>query len=371
MKCRVCRQPAVIEIRRHNAGFCQPCFCRHCREQVRRAIDDFDMIGPGRPGAGRRVGRQGLPGPVGPAPRPRATRPTGCTSGLGIGEYSDASGSYARDFAARREAQLVEIDLPGEFGFDIPTGAAGGPPGALLGVRAVQAASLQPGRPRRRLRRDRHRAQPRRRGGGAVRQRPALGHWPTSAASTRCCRPATASPARSSRWSAWASGRWRRTACCAASTTSSRSARWRSATGTSATRTPSTTSRCTSPGSKAAFYFGFVDRVSALVQPEAEDERDGLHPCPGCGVADHRRAVRLLQAGDQGDGRLAGERARRDRAAASEVPAARQPMVARGRPFAAGDRVLLFDTKGRRYLVHLGGRAASSTPTPDRSPTTT
>ena len=47
---------------------------------------------------------------------------------------------------------------------------------------------------------------------------------------------ARVSPARSSRWSAWPSGRPRRTACCAASTTSSRSARWRPATGTSATR---------------------------------------------------------------------------------------------------------------------------------------
>ena len=43
--------------------------------------------------------------------------------GLGIGEYSDESGRYARDFAARREARLVEVDLPAHFGFDIPTGA--------------------------------------------------------------------------------------------------------------------------------------------------------------------------------------------------------------------------------------------------------
>ena len=43
--------------------------------------------------------------------------------GLGIGEYSHESGRYARDFAARRGAHLVEIDLPGDFGFDIP-GAA-------------------------------------------------------------------------------------------------------------------------------------------------------------------------------------------------------------------------------------------------------
>lgn len=40
----------------------------------------------------------------------------------------------------------------------------------------------------------------------------------------------------------------------------------------------------TSPGSKAAFYFGFLDRVADLVQPHAEEERANLHPCPGCGA---------------------------------------------------------------------------------------
>jgi tRNA-5-methyluridine54 2-sulfurtransferase len=37
-----------------------------------------------------------------------------------------------------------------------------------------------------------------------------------------------------------------------------------------------------SPGSKAAFYFTFVDKVSARFTAEAEIEREGLHPCPGC-----------------------------------------------------------------------------------------
>ena len=47
MKCRRCREPAIIELRRHNAGFCRDCFVRHCREQVRRAIDEFSMMQPG------------------------------------------------------------------------------------------------------------------------------------------------------------------------------------------------------------------------------------------------------------------------------------------------------------------------------------
>lgn len=40
----------------------------------------------------------------------------------------------------------------------------------------------------------------------------------------------------------------------------------------------------TSPGSKAAFYFGFLDRVAPLVQPTAAEERADLHPCPSCGA---------------------------------------------------------------------------------------
>src|SRR5947207_13320468 len=44
--------------------------------------------------------------------------------GLGIGGYSDASGRYARDFAAARGLTLREVDIPGEYGFDIETAAA-------------------------------------------------------------------------------------------------------------------------------------------------------------------------------------------------------------------------------------------------------
>ena len=34
VRCRVCRKPAVIDVRRHNAGFCPDCFLDHCRHQV-------------------------------------------------------------------------------------------------------------------------------------------------------------------------------------------------------------------------------------------------------------------------------------------------------------------------------------------------
>ena len=38
MKCRTCRRPAVVDVRRHNAAFCRDHFLHHCEEQVRRAI---------------------------------------------------------------------------------------------------------------------------------------------------------------------------------------------------------------------------------------------------------------------------------------------------------------------------------------------
>ena len=47
MKCRVCRGPAVIDVRRHNANFCSDHFLKLCRDQTQKAIEQFEMIQPG------------------------------------------------------------------------------------------------------------------------------------------------------------------------------------------------------------------------------------------------------------------------------------------------------------------------------------
>ncbi len=47
MKCRVCREPAVIDVRRQNANYCAEHFLRMCRDQVTKAIDEFEMLRPG------------------------------------------------------------------------------------------------------------------------------------------------------------------------------------------------------------------------------------------------------------------------------------------------------------------------------------
>ena len=44
--------------------------------------------------------------------------------GLGIGEYSDESGRYARAFAGASDLVLHEVDLRAEYGYDVPGAAA-------------------------------------------------------------------------------------------------------------------------------------------------------------------------------------------------------------------------------------------------------
>lgn len=44
MKCSVCGAPAIIKIKRHNVKFCKYHFDQHVFKQVKRAIDDFNMI---------------------------------------------------------------------------------------------------------------------------------------------------------------------------------------------------------------------------------------------------------------------------------------------------------------------------------------
>ncbi len=122
MKCTVCKEPAVIDIRRHNANFCAEHFLRLCRDQVARAIKDFDMITHGeRVLVAVSGGKDSLA--VWDLLVELGYSADGLYLGLGIGDYSDASGEAARAFASRRGLHLHEIDLPSEHGFDIPSGA--------------------------------------------------------------------------------------------------------------------------------------------------------------------------------------------------------------------------------------------------------
>jgi uncharacterized protein (TIGR00269 family) len=122
VKCTVCKGPAVIDVRRANANFCSEHFQRFCRDQVARAIKDFAMIEPSdRLLVAVSGGKDSLA--VWDILVQLGYQADGLYLGLGIGEYSDASGECTRAFAQERGWNLLEVDLPTEHGFDIPNGA--------------------------------------------------------------------------------------------------------------------------------------------------------------------------------------------------------------------------------------------------------
>ena len=118
MKCRVCREPAVIDVRRQNANYCRDHFLRMCRDQVAKAIDEFDMLRPGeRVLVAVSGGKDSLA--CWQLLRDLGYEADGFVIGLGIGEYSDESTSFAQ----ARGAPLIVVDLEEEYGLGIPTTA--------------------------------------------------------------------------------------------------------------------------------------------------------------------------------------------------------------------------------------------------------
>ena len=122
MKCVVCRESAVIDVRRANSNFCSDHVLRFCQEQMSRAIREFDMLSPtDRVLVAVSGGKDSLA--VWDLLRRSGYEADGLYVGLGIDSYSDTSGDYARAFAESRGLKLIEIDLPTDYGYDIPTGA--------------------------------------------------------------------------------------------------------------------------------------------------------------------------------------------------------------------------------------------------------
>jgi uncharacterized protein (TIGR00269 family) len=110
----------VIEIRRHHAAFCIEHFLSMFRTQVEKAIRRFQMMTPddrimvavsgGKDSLALWDVLLGLDYDV-----------TGLYLGLGIGEYSDRSHDVAQAFADARGARLLTVDLERDHGYDIPT----------------------------------------------------------------------------------------------------------------------------------------------------------------------------------------------------------------------------------------------------------
>lgn len=122
MKCRTCRGPAIIDLPRHNANFCAEHFMQLCRRQTVKAIEDFDMIARSdRVLVAVSGGKDSLA--VWDLLLELGYDAHGLYIGLGIGEYSESSRRYAEDFAKSRNLLLHVVSVPDEHGFDIPTAA--------------------------------------------------------------------------------------------------------------------------------------------------------------------------------------------------------------------------------------------------------
>ena len=121
-KCRVCREPAIIDLPRHNANFCAEHLQQLCRRQVEKAIADHDMVAKSdKILVAVSGGKDSLA--VWDILLELGYRADGLYLGLGIGEYSDVSLDYTRRFAEQRSLKLITVDLRAEYGYDVPTAA--------------------------------------------------------------------------------------------------------------------------------------------------------------------------------------------------------------------------------------------------------
>jgi uncharacterized protein (TIGR00269 family) len=290
VKCRRCKAPAVIEIRRHNAGFCGPCFEHHCMEQVRKAVEEFDMLGPGdRILVAVSGGKDSLA--LWDMLLTMGYDADGLYLGLGIGGdgiggaggYSAESLVYTRAFADARGAKLHEVDLPAEFGFDIPTAAVvtrrapcsacglskrhlfnkaaldGGYDVVATGHNLDDEAAVLFGNVLR-WQTD-----------YLGRQLPVL---PAAHGFPKKVKPLVRLAERET--AAW----------CVLRGIDYQVEECPNAEGNKHLGYKAALNEIedASPGSKHAFYFGFLAKASALFTPEAQAEQEGLRPCGGCGA---------------------------------------------------------------------------------------
>ena len=114
-----CRETAVIEVARHKAAYCPEHFIDHVRTLVRDAISRHSMLSyEDRILVAVSGGKDSLA--LWDVLLDMGYRADGLYLGLGIGEYSDRSGQLVQAFAESRGATLHQVDLAEEYGYAIP-----------------------------------------------------------------------------------------------------------------------------------------------------------------------------------------------------------------------------------------------------------
>lgn len=124
MRCKVCRERAVIDLPRHNAAFCRGHFLEYFDNQVRRAIKEFRMFGPGdRILVAVSGGKDSLA--LWDVLLRLGYRADGLYIDLGIGDYSSESARKVEAFARERGATLRKVSLRERYGLAVPELAEG------------------------------------------------------------------------------------------------------------------------------------------------------------------------------------------------------------------------------------------------------
>jgi len=119
VKCRKCGNSAVIELRRHNAAFCQPDFVAFFRNQVREAIRKHRMFARDEHVlVAVSGGKDSLA--LWDVLLDEGYRTTGLYLDLGIFDYSVESKAKCEAFAARRGAPLLVASVAQAVGAPVP-----------------------------------------------------------------------------------------------------------------------------------------------------------------------------------------------------------------------------------------------------------
>jgi uncharacterized protein (TIGR00269 family) len=119
VKCRKCGNGAVIELRRHNAAFCEPDFLDFFRNQVREAVRKYRMLSRDEPVlVAVSGGKDSLA--LWDVLIDDGYRTTGLYLDLGIFEYSKESKARCEAFALARGVPLLVVAVADEVGAPVP-----------------------------------------------------------------------------------------------------------------------------------------------------------------------------------------------------------------------------------------------------------